>query len=140
MENKEVTNQFLPNNYRFSIIAPNCSEENCVFYQFFHRVMDVKTIISRFFAFILFASCFLFVAYRGYECLEKFLNKTQATDITYQSSEVLNFPSVTFCPKVDNMLKLSAFPKPFKVEELAKCNLTWQQYAHDGHWIGEGEA
>ena len=48
----------------------------------------------------------------------------------------MEFPSVTICGKISNMIG-DKTPKPYNEEELAKCNLTWQQY-HEGQWVGSG--
>lgn len=88
------------------------------------------------FSFMLFACCASYVIMRSYNCFCKYLDGTVAVDITYQSSGEVDFPSITFCGRISSMFRANDQPKPFNIQELAKCNLTWQQY-YDGQWTSE---
>ena len=67
---------------------------------------------------------------RGYECLTKYLKKPQSSKISYKFTARVPFPLILFCPDDDNM---------FKAEELAKCNLTHDDYFDNGQWVGKSK-
>ena len=67
---------------------------------------------------------------RGYECFTKYLKKPQSSKISYKFTARVPFPLILFCPDDDNM---------FKAEELAKCNLTHDDYFDNGQWVGKSK-
>ena len=68
--------------------------------------------------------------YRGYECFTKYSTKPQSNKISYKFNAGVPFPLILFCPGDDNM---------FKAEELAKCNLTHDDYFDNGQWVGKSK-
>lgn len=88
---------------------------------------------------ILFTCCFIFVARKTFICYSKYLDGTRAVKINYQSANKVDFPAITFCGRITSMFKASEYPKPYNIDELNKCNLTWSDYHNEGHWVGKGE-
>ena len=68
--------------------------------------------------------------FRGYECFTKYLKKPQSSKISYKFTARVPFPLILFCPDDDSM---------FKGEELAKCNLTDNDYFDNGRWVGKSK-
>ena len=48
---------------------------------------------------ILFLGCFTFVTFRGYRCFEKYFQKPQAVQISYEYTGNNPFPSFSICVK-----------------------------------------
>ena len=61
----------------------------------------------------LFVGCTLFVTFKGYRCLIKFLLAPQSNHISYKSNALVSFPSISICPN-----------EKYRFEELKKCQLS----------------
>ena len=83
------------------------------------------------FSLILFLGCTSFVIHRGYNCLQKYLEKPEAIDVAFKSSGSQIFPSITFC---------SWYNKPLKENILKGCNLTSKDYLEKNIWVGQGHS
>ena len=88
--------------------------------------------VAKFCKFLIFCFCCSFVADRGYTCLEKFLQKPQSVEISYQFIGDLDFPSIAFCPQTGGKNL-----QPFNKKVLKSCNLTLKEYHTTGPWIGK---
>ena len=87
--------------------------------------------------FLIFVFCCAFVATRGYKCIEKFIQKPEGVEISYHFNGNLDFPSISFCPAVENLDDETLLPQPYNKEVLKSCNLTIFEYVFNGQWIGK---
>ena len=84
--------------------------------------------VNRIFSTSLFIGCLLFVAARGYKCIQKYLEKLEAIDVRFDYTGNLDFPSFTICPHDQNEKFEDHFPKHFNLDVLKECNLTLDEY------------
>ena len=91
-----------------------------------------KTVIIRMFSLILFLGCASFVALRGYDCFQKFVEKPEVIDVAFKSSgsQIAFFPSLSFC----------SWWKPLKENVLKECKLTSEDYLEKNIWVGKGHS
>ena len=59
--------------------------------------MLVKNVLSYIFTTLLFIGCAIFVIIRGQKCFQKFLEKPQKTQISYEFTGNIDFPVITIC-------------------------------------------
>ena len=89
------------------------------------QVVNKKTVISCFSA-ALFTACSVFVAIRGHDCFEKFLDKPEAVDISFKFTNGEKFPSITICTKKENT---------YNEEVFDECQLRQNDYIINGAWM-----
>ena len=90
------------------------------------KVISILNRLKSSFSILFFAGCATFVAIRGYKCLVKYSTKPQADHISYRFNSKVTFPSISFCPTDKE-----------KIEELAKCKLSRDDYFKFGEWVGQ---
>ena len=80
--------------------------------------IDIKSIIKRFTYFSISLACFVFVSWQSIQCIQKYIEKPQATKLSLQhTSEIPQFPAITICPR-----NLSA---KYDEDHLNKCGLRY---------------
>ena len=98
------------------------------------RIWNFKHFIKNMFLLIFYIGCWTFVIHRGYKCMLKYLLKPQGIEMSYDSSGNLPFPHFTFCPHNWNDFP----PKKFNENVTRSCNITWEQYVDESHYVGFG--
>ena len=73
--------------------------------------------------------CIAFVAYRGYRCFDKYLQKPEHTEISYKSSKSYPFPSFTLC---------ATYKDSYNSDQMKECQLERSEYTDGGPWVGKG--
>ena len=89
-----------------------------------------KEILVKTISIIIEFGCFLFVFIQTYQCIKKFIDDPQGTEIRIVKGYNITYPDITICP-----IMLSSNPyEPI----LQKCNLTYNLYFINGKWVGNG--
>ena len=88
----------------------------------------IKRIVSQSFSIFIELGCFLFVFIQTYQCIEKYINDPQGTDIRIVEGTRETYPDITICPLYGTSY----------TEVLKQCNLTHELYFSYGIWIGTG--
>ena len=82
-----------------------------------------KKAISKAFSTLLFLACGAFVAFRGYDCFEKYWEKPQHVEYEYTDADAssIPFPALTFCK--DKFKDLSVDELTEKIQRLCKLRI-----------------
>ena len=90
--------------------------------------VKIKRITSKLISIAIQLGCFLFVFSQTYQCIKKFVNDPQGTDIRIVEGTKDTYPDITICT-----LEEAGYESV-----LENCNLTYNAYFIDGIWIGHG--
>ena len=93
--------------------------------------MLVKDVLSYIFTTLLFIGCAIFVIIRGQKCFQKFLEKPQKTQISYEFTGNIDFPVITICETKDDA---------YDNRILEQCQLNKDDYTKNGPWSGSGDS
>ena len=93
--------------------------------------MLVKNLLSNIFTTFIFIGCAVFVIMRGQKCLQKFLEKPQKAQISYEFSGNMNFPAITICETDEDA---------YDNNILKQCQLNQEDYSKIGPWSGSGDS
>ena len=98
------------------------------------RLLNPKQLFTKNNAYVFLSTifclgCIAFVAYRGYRCFGKYLQKPEHTEISYKSSKSYPFPSFTLC---------AAYKDSYNSYQLKECQLERSEYIEGGTWVGKG--
>ena len=91
--------------------------------------MLVKNLLSYIFTTLIFIGCAIFVIIRGQKCFQKFLEKPQKAQISYEFSGNVNFPAITICETKEDA---------YDENVLEQCQLKKDDYIENGPWSGIG--
>ena len=91
--------------------------------------MLFKKILSCFFTTLLFIGCAIFVIIRGQKCFQKFLEKPQKAQISYEFNGHMIFPAITICETKEDT---------YDENVLQQCQLNKDDYIKNGPWSGSG--
>ena len=98
--------------------------------------VETKKLISTSFSSLLLVSCLAFVAWESKICIEKFLDNPKSIDISYEKTQDMIFPTISFCSlngNENNDLK----PVAHKKEAFNECSLDHGDYFNRGPWSSE---
>ena len=71
--------------------------------------------------------CLSFVIYKAQECMVKFLDKPESTDVSIEHASKHDYPAISICLNdIDS----------FYAQTLEKCNLTVDDYKYNNVWLG----
>ena len=83
--------------------------------------------ILDFVSFVIHILCLSFVLFKAQECIEKFIDKPETTNVSIEQASKHDYPAITIC--------LNDF-NSFYGKTLSKCNLTVNDYFHNNVWEG----
>ena len=93
--------------------------------------MLVKNVLSYIFTTLLFIGCAIFVIIRGQKCFQKFLEKPQKTQISYEFTGNIDFPVITICETKEDAYDENVFEQ---------CQLNVSDYKKNGPWSSNGDS
>ena len=93
--------------------------------------MLVKNVLSYIFTTLLFIGCAIFVIIRGQKCFQKFLEKPQKAQISYEFNGHMIFPAITICETKEDT---------YDENVLQQCQLNKDDYIKNGPWSGSGNS
>ena len=94
------------------------------------QMFEKKDIFYKICVFLVYFSCFTFVAHRGYKCVEKYLAKPEGINIFHNYTFNIQSPSLTF---YSNAIDEN---EPMKYSEwTSKCDISWSDYSKKMKWF-----
>lgn len=86
-----------------------------------------KRKIFDFVSFVITIFCLSFVIYKAQECVVKYLDKPESTDVSIEHASKHDYPAISIC--LNDM-------DSFYASTLQKCNLTVDDYMYNNVWVG----
>ena len=83
--------------------------------------------IFDFSSFVIHILCLSFVVFKAQECIEKFLDKPETTNVSIEQASKHDYPAISIC--------LNDYDS-FYGKTLSKCNLTFDDYFYNNIWVG----